>query len=178
MKKIHLLLLALAVLAVPFAAQAKTCAGTSCNYIDAATNSGFEFTPNHGQYWTYGSGISFVPQSACSAGYVAQIGTGSAIWRFPYVDASYSSYKLQFKAFLPGDTNNYYDELKVTVKNNATQVTETMYLHGSSFDSSCSYIDFYLSNDYDLANVTVTFESGGLSSHYWQIDDVGFFAYY
>jgi hypothetical protein len=119
-----------------------------------------------------------VTENVCYGSYVAALDNGEAIWRFPYVDATYSSFKLQFRAYLPGDTNNFYDELKVTVKNNATQVTETMYLHGNSYDTHCGYNSFYLSNDYSNANVTVTFQSGGLSSHVWQVEDVGFFAYY
>jgi hypothetical protein len=177
MRKVSAVLFALAVLITPYA-DAKTCAGISCNYIDAATNSGFENTPNHGQSWNYDAGVTFVTENSCYNTYVAALDNGEAIWRFPYVDDTYSSFKVQFRAFLPGDTNNFYDELKVTVKNNATQVTETMYLHGNSYDTQCGFVNFYLSNDYSNANVTVTFESGSLSSHVWQIDDVGFFAYY
>jgi hypothetical protein len=176
MKKIYLVLLALVVLATPYA-EAKTCYGISCNYIDAATNSGFD-NATHGQYWTYDSGVTFVTENSCYSSYVAALDNGEAIWRFPYVDATYSSFKLSFRAYLPGDTNNFYDELKITVKDNSTNVTETMYLHGNSYDTQCGYINFYLSNNYSNHNVTVTFQSGGLSSHVWQIDDVGFFAYY
>jgi hypothetical protein len=176
MKKIFVALLALAVLVTPYA-EAKTCVGTTCNYIDAATNSGFD-NASHGAYWSYDSGVTFVTENICSGGsYVAALDNGEAIWRFPYIDAAYSSYKLSFKAYLPGDTNNFYDELKITVKNNSTQVTETMYLHGNSYNTSCSAVEFYLSNDYDYVNTTVVFESGGLSSHVWQIEDVGFWAY-
>jgi hypothetical protein len=174
MKKIYVVLVALVVLVTPYA-EAKTCAGNSCNYIDAATNSGFS---SGGSNWSYDAGVSFATGSACSTGNVAQLQNYEAIWRFPYVDASYSSFKLSFKAYLPGDTNNFYDELKVTVKNNSTQVTETMYLHGNSWDTSCSAYEWYLNNDYSNVNVTVTFEAGGLSSHTWEIDDVGFWAYY
>lgn len=176
MKKIYLVMLALVVLVTPYA-EAKTCYGISCNYIDAATNSGFE-NATHGQYWTYDSGVTFVTENSCYSSYVAALDNGEAIWRFPYVDATYSSFKLSFRAYLPGDTNNFYDELKITVKDNSTNVTETMYLHGNSYDTQCGYINFYLSNNYSNHNVTVTFQSGGLSSHVWQIDDVGFFAYY
>lgn len=176
MKKIFTVLFALAVLVTPYA-EAKTCYGISCNYIDAATNSGFE-NSNPGAYWNYDSGVTFPTESSCYNSHVAQLDNGEAIWRFPLVDAAYSSYKLQFRAYLPGDTNNFYDELKVTVTNRDTGISETMTLHGSSYDTHCGYNTFYLSNDYDYADVTVTFESGTFSNHVWQIDDVGFFAYY
>lgn len=177
MKKLFVVLFALAVLITPYA-EAKTCVGGTCNYIDAATNSGFDAS-NHGQYWAYDPGVTFVSPSACAnnTSYVAQLDNTEAIWRFPYIDASYSSYKISFKAYLPGDTNNFYDELKITVRNNTTMVTETMYLHGSSFDNCDPTIEWYLSNDYDLDNTVVVFESGSFSSHAWQIDDVGFWAY-
>jgi hypothetical protein len=176
MKKLFVVLLALTALITPYA-EAKTCYGISCNYID--TNSGFDATPNHGQSWSYDAGVTFAATSVCSNNnsYVALLDNTEAIWRFPFIDDSYSSYKLSFKAYLPGDTNNFYDELKVSVKNNTTQVTETMYLHGNSFDNCGNTIEWYLSNDYDLTNTTVVFESGTFSSHVWQIEDVGFWAY-
>lgn len=175
MKKVYLVLFALvAVLVTPYA-EAKTCYGISCNYIDAATNSGFG---SDGAYWSYDSGVSFPIDSSCYSSKVAQLDNGEAIWRFPYVDASYSSFKLSFRAYLPGDTNNFYDELKVTVTNRDTNVSETMYLHGNSYDTHCGSNQWYLSNDYSNADVLVVFESGGLSSHSWQIEDVGFWAYY
>ncbi len=174
MKKIFVVLFALAVLITPYA-EAKTCYGISCNYIDAATNSGFA---SDGAYWSYDAGVTFPTETSCYSSKVAALDNGEAIWRFPYVDATYSSFKLSFRAYLPGDTGNFYDELKVTVKNRDTGVSETMYLHGNSYDTHCGYNNFYLSNNYSNANVLVTFESGGLSSHVWQIEDVGFFAYY
>jgi hypothetical protein len=174
MKKVYLVLFALAVLVTPYA-EAKTCYGISCNYIDAATNSGFA---SNGAYWTYDPGVTFPTETSCYSSKVAELDNGEAIWRFPLIDAAYSSYKLSFRAYLPGDTNNFYDELTVTVTNRDTGVSESMVLHGSSYDTHCASNQFYLANDYDYADVTVTFESGGFSNHKWQIDDVGFWAYY
>lgn len=174
MKKIYLALLAVVVLVTPFA-QAMTCYGSVyCNFID--TNSGFE---SGGLYWNYDAGVTFPLETTCYLNnHVANLDNGEAIWRFPFVNGTFTSFKLSFKAFLPGDTNNFYDELKVTVRNRDTGASETMYLHGNSYDSNCNFNTFYLSNNYSNANVLVTFESGGFSLHPWQIDDVGFFAYY
>jgi len=175
MKKIYVVLVALTVLVTPYA-EAKTCYASNCNFID--TNWGFEnSTP--GQYWGYDSGVTFPTETTCYLNnHVANLDNGEAIWRFPFIDGTFSTFKLTFKAFLPGDSGNFYDELKVTVRNRDTGASETMYLHGNSYDSNCNYNEFYLSNNYSNANISVTFESGGFSLHPWQIDDVGFFAYY
>jgi hypothetical protein len=174
MKKIFVVLVALTLLVTPYA-QAKTCSGGVCNYID--TNPSFETSPSHGTSWSYDPGVTFVQEYACTSGsWVASLDNGEAIWRFPYIDAAYSNFKLTFKAYLPGSTNNFYDELKVTVKNNSTQVTETYYVHGNSAPG-CTLVNFVLANDYDYTNTTVVFESGGFSTHAWQIDDVSFLAW-
>jgi hypothetical protein len=177
MKKIFVVLLALAAVIAPYA-QAKTCTGTYCNYID--TNPGFEDTPSHGYRWSYVAGVTFAPTSVCpsNSSYVAQLENTEEIWRFPFIDAAYSSYKLTFDVYLPGDTNNFYDELTISVKNNTTQITETMTLHGSSFDNCQGTVEFPLNNDYDYDNTTVVFSSGTFSNHVWQIDNVSFLAYY
>jgi hypothetical protein len=178
MKKIYSVLLAVTVLVFTPYAQAMTCyGGVYCIFTD--TNPGFEnATP--GQYWSYDTGVTFPTESTCYLNnHVANLDNGEDIWRFPFVNGTFTSFKLQFKAFLPGDTNNFYDELKVTVRNRDTGVEEVMYLHGNSYDgSNCSFNNFYLSNDYSNANTMVLFEAGGLSSHAWQIDDVSFIGYY
>ena len=175
MKKIYVLLVAVAVL-VTSQAQALTCYASYCEILD--TNPGFE-NSTHGQYWTYDAGVTFPTVNTCFNGnYVANLDNTEAIWRFPFANGTYSSFVLSFKAYLPGDTGNFYDELKITVKNRDTGVSETMYLHGNSYDTSCSPNVWYLSNNYSNANVLITFESGGFSLHPWQIDDVSFRGYY
>ena len=176
MKKISVVLLALVALVAPYA-EAKTCYGTSCNYID--TNAGFQ-NPNPGDNWSKDPGVTFPSATWClNTSVVASLDNTEAIWRFPFVDDSYSDFKLRFRAYLVDDTDNFYDELKITVKNRDTGISETMTLHGSSFDNcEQDFINFELDNDYSYSDVTVTFESGTFSSHAWQIDDVSFFAYY
>jgi hypothetical protein len=175
MKKLSLVLMILAVLVTPYA-EAKTCSSNWCNFIDS--NSGFEnSTP--GQYWNFDSGVTFPTETTCYLNnHVAQLDNTEAIWRFPFVDGTFSTFTLSFKAFLPGDNDNFYDELVVTVRNRDTNVSETTTLHGSSYNgSNCNYYSFNLNNNYSNANVLVTFQSGSLSTHTWQIDDVGLFGY-
>ena len=174
MKTICTVLLALSVLLTPLA-QAKTCSGTWCNYID--TNDGFESGGANWSYW----GVSFPLETTCySNNHAAEMQNTEWIQR-PYwnVDNTYSSFNLQFRAFLPGDSDNYYDELKITVTNLTTNVSEIFYLHGSSYNGAqCGKNVIPLANNYSNADVTVKFQSGTFSSHNWQIDDVGFFAFY
>lgn len=174
MKRILVVLFALTVLVTPYA-EAKTCYSNWCNYID--TNSGFESSPAS-QYWSQ-IGVTFPIETTCYINnHVAELENTEAIWRFPFINGTHTSFTLQFKAFLPGDNNNFYDELKVTVRNRDTGVSETMYLHGSNYNgSNCNYNVFYLSNNYSNANVLVEFESGSFSLLKWQIDDVGLFGY-
>jgi hypothetical protein len=174
MKKIYAVLVALAVLVTPYA-QAMTCYPSYCEFID--TNPGFE-NATHGQYWNYDPGVTFPNPNTCSTGYVAELDNTEAIWRFPFVNGTFSSFTLSFNVYLPGDTNNFYDELKVTVRNRDTGVEEVTYLHGNSIDTSCTLYTISLSNNYSNRNTMVLFESGSFSSHAWQIDNVSFKGYY
>jgi hypothetical protein len=173
MKKVSLVLLALVALATPYA-QAKTCFGISCNYID--TNSGFQSSPSDTD-WTV-SGVSFVTETSCYSTTVPEIGATDSVSRSFYVDDTYSSFSLQFRLFLPNDTNSAYDQLVVTVTNDDTSVSEVFYYNGNTYNTQCGKRVISLSNDYSNSNVTVTFYGSGLTAHPWQIDDVGFYAYY
>jgi hypothetical protein len=170
MKKLFSVFVAMVLFVVPYA-QAKTCFGVSCNYIDGATNSGFEQGLS---YWTTGGAT--VATGSCYSSNMAVFDNGDYVSRSFYVDNTYTSYKVIFRAYLPGDNDNFYDELKVRVTNNDTGAYEEYTLHGSSYTNSCNYITFNLSNDYDYANVTVKITSGNFSLLDWQVDDVGFFA--
>lgn len=172
MRKIYSVFVAVLLLVVPYA-EAKTCSGISCNYIDAATNSGFSSGLS---YWTTGGAT--VVTGSCFSSNMAQLDNTDYVQRSFNVDDSYTSYKVVFRAYLPGDNDNFYDELKVRVTNDDTGAYEEYVLHGSSYTNNCNYNTFYLSNDYDGANVTVKISSGNFSLLDWQIDDVGFFATY
>jgi len=173
MKKVSLVLLALTVFVTPYA-QAKTCFGISCNYID--TNSGFQSSPPYTN-WTV-SGVSFVTETSCYGTIVAEIGATDSVSRSFYVDDTYSGFSLQFRLFLPIDTNSAYDQLVVTVTNNDTSVSEAFYYNGNTYTTQCGKRVLDLANDYSNSDVTVTFYGSGLTAHPWQIDDVGFYAYY
>lgn len=182
MKTLTVAALVFALLVVPNA-EAKTCFGYSCNYIDAADNNHFSDGCDD---WTCSS-VSIVTSTTCSNGSnVAQIGNYAVLTRGPFtVDNTYTNayqigqttFKLTFKLQLPGDTDNFYDELTVKVRDNTTGAEETTVFHGSS-TAACSSQTIWLSNNYSNHSVTVTFTGGSLISHPWQVDDVNFFAYY
>jgi hypothetical protein len=173
MKKIFSVLVAVVLFVVPYA-EAKTCFGISCNYIDAATNNHFGSGFN---YWT-NNGATIANPGVCYSSPMAAFSAGANISRGFYVDNAYTSYKVTFRAWLVNDNDNFYDELKVRVTNNDTGAYEQYTLHGSSYTNSCNSITFNLSNDYDYANVTVKISSGNFSIREWQVDDVSFFATY
>lgn len=173
MKKVALVLVALIPFVTPYA-QAKTCFGISCNYID--TNSAFEVSPPDTD-WTV-DGASFVTETSCYNTTVAQIGPSDSISISFYVDSTYSDFSLQFRLFLPIDPNSAYDQLVVTVRNNDTNVSEAFYYNGNTYNTQCGKLALDLSNDYSNSEVTVTFYGSGLTAHPWQIDNVGFFAYF
>jgi hypothetical protein len=83
MKKVFLVLLVLTVLVTPYA-QAKTCFGISCNYID--TNAGFQSSPPDTS-WT-ASGVSFVTETSCYNTTACEIGATDSVSRSFYVDGS------------------------------------------------------------------------------------------
>jgi hypothetical protein len=171
MRKIFSVFVAVLLLVAPYA-QAKTCFGISCNYIDAATNSHFGSGLS---YWNTGG--ASVATGNCYSSNMAVLNPGEWLERDQFeVDDVYTSYKVQFRAWLVNDNDNFYDELKVRVTNDDTGVYEEWVLHGSNYTNHCGYNTFNLNNDYDGANVTVKFTSGNFTLKDWQIDDVGFFA--
>jgi hypothetical protein len=170
MKKFFSVVVAAMLLFAPYA-DAKTCTAISCNYID--TNAGFAsgFTD-----WTTG-GATIANPGNCYSSAMAELSPGDTLERPAfYVDNSYASYKLVFRAWLVNDNNNYYDELKVRVTNTDTGAYEEMSMNGLSYTNQCGYIVFNLNNDYDLSHVTVKFYTGNFTIRNWQLDDVGFFA--
>lgn len=183
MKTLTVAALVFALLVVPIA-EAKTCAGLACNYID--TNPGFS---SDCTYWdcpgpTYYP--SFPNSTTCSnSTKVCQLGNYAVIKRHFEVDDTYentygigiTAFKLKFDLNLPNDSNNFYDELTVTVRNDDTGDEETTVYRGTNV-GSCQTIDLVLYDDYSEANVTVTFRAGGLLLHPWQIDNVSFWAYF
>lgn len=89
----------------------------------------------------------------------------------------FSLYELIATYHLINDTDNYYDQLTITVTNNDTNVSEAFYLRGSTW-TNCPLTaqSFTMANDYDNANVTVCFYVSSLSTSGWYIDNVGFWA--
>lgn len=175
MKKIFIVLLALTALVSPYA-QAKTCSGSSCNYIDV--NGDFQSSPAS-SHWSPDTGVLFIGEGLCYYTTVADIPPGKGIDRETfYVDGNFSSFQVQFRAFLPVDINSVYDELRVIVTNTDTGVSEVLTMNSYNSSQSCSKRTFSLSRNYSHAHVKVRFEIGGLAQYGWQIDDVTFFAFY
>jgi hypothetical protein len=174
MRKIFIVFVAVLLLVTPYA-QAKTCAGFTCNYID--TNSGFESGLTS---WTTG-GVTVATGNCYSSNMANFIPGPPGRWlqrdQFQ-VDDTFTSYKLVYRAWLVNDANNFYDELKVRVTNDDTGVYEEQVLHGSNYTNACGSNEFNLVNDYDGARVTVKFIMGNFTIRTWQVDDVGFFATY
>jgi len=171
--KLHVLLIAVVLLAVPFNAQAQSCGGLACNYvIDGA------FT-NEDTYWTRSANATWDYVPGCLWGNptttVAEPNNSGTVSQTFYVNDAYTSYSMRFVAFLVNDTNTFYDQLKAKVYNHTTGVTETLQLNGNYYDGSCAYNTFTLSNDYDYDWVTVTFEVSYLTYGTWQVDDVAWF---
>lgn len=176
MKKLHLILAAIALFAIPFAAQAQSCSGLSCDYI---TDGAFT---QEDTYWTRSAYATWDYVPGCLWGNptttVAEPNNSGTISQTFLVNGSYTSYSIRFVAFLLNDNNSFYDQLKVKVYNHTTNVTETIQLNGNNYTGSCTYNSYVLSNDYDNDYVTVTLEVSYSSLGTWQVDDVAFFARY
>ena len=164
MKSVRLALIAVVILAVPVTASA--CLFSACDYITNGT-----FT-NNGTGWNTG-GASFVNGTGCSTSKMAELAPGEYIEQ-TFTPGAHSSWELLYRAFIVNDTDNYYDQLMITVTNNSTSQVEAFNLRGSSYTSSCTYLSHILSNDYDNVSVTVRFEVQSLGTSSWRIDNVAF----
>lgn len=170
--KLYCIVLSLVVLIAPYA-QAKTCFMTSCNYI---TDGAFVYG---GTYWNESSTVTY-PTIAndCKTSKLAELWNTDYIEQSFYVDNGYSNgFTLEFHAYLIDDTDNWYDQLTIRVTNTDTNVTETFYMRGSSYNTQCGTQVLNLSNDYSLHNVKVRFEVSYLSIGKWQLDDVAFWGH-
>jgi hypothetical protein len=149
--------------------QAKYCTVISCNftYVNGNFEDGFdEWLPS--PYATVADGECY--------GDAAILDPGDSVEREFEVDDDYVSYKIQFRAWLVNDNDNYFDELKVRVTNDDTGAYEEFTLNGLSYTNGCNNVVRNLSNNYDNADVTIKFYLGNFSIRTWQVDDVGFYA--
>lgn len=171
MKNIHLVLLAVVLLAVPFAAQAKTCTQISCYYtLDPTFSAG-------GTDWTEVGSVNYTTTSTCSSNDVAELSPGEAVYQDFYVDGDFTSYAAHFDAYILNSGNNWYDQITFTVTNLDTNVSESVTLNDLSYDNTCTDTSLPLSNNYDYANVRIKVSvAGGLAIRTWQTDNVFFWA--
>lgn len=91
-----------------------------------------------------------------------------------FTASQFSLWELTATYHLINDTDNYYDQLTMSVTNNSTSVTEGFYLRGSTWTNCGGGTTSTMSNDYDNISVTVRFEVSSLSTSGWYIDNVGF----
>lgn len=165
--KLHVLLIAVVLLAISFHAQAQT------QYV---TDGAFTYEDT---YWTRSANATWDYVPGCLWGNptttVAEPNNSGTVSQSFYVGTTHVSYALRFVAFLLNDNENFYDQLKAKVYNHTTGVTETVQLNGNSYNGSCTYNVVNLSNDYDNDWVTITFEVSALATGTWQVDDVSFF---
>jgi len=169
-KKIYSVVLALVVLMTPYV-QAKTCFYNQCDYI---TDGGFTYGST---YWQTGggNGVTFPNDTSCYGSKVAHLDNTEWISQSFYVDDTYTGgFDLQLRIYHLNDTDNWYDQLRITVTNTDTNVSEVFYVRGSSYTTSCGLNVFHLSNDYSNAHVTVKFDVAYLALGQFELDDVGF----
>lgn len=171
MTTLRVLAVSLLILALPFSAQAKECWGFQpvCNYI---TDGDFA---NGGASWTESAGTSYPSVYRCNyTTNVAEMQGTEYIEQTVSVDQSHSEFGISFEAYLQNDTNDWYDELKVTVTNLTTNQSEIFYLRGSSYNSTCTAQTYALSNDYSNTNVKIRFQVGTYALGTWEVDHVTF----
>ncbi len=129
-----------------------------------------------GEYWDEGGDVSYPQQSLCGSGSSntrALLEPGESISQ-TFETGEFNQYDLLFNAWLVSDTNNFYDQLTITVRNESTNATEVFYARGTTWTNCSSSFSQTLQNDYDNVNVTVTFEVSGTSMSGWYIDNAAF----
>jgi len=167
MKARYLVAVALAVLVMPFSAQA-TCILNSC-----IINEDPDFS-DAGMYWTESGNVTYGNITTCSGTSArVRIDPGQSISQ-TFTPGSNFDYNLLLDAFLVNDTDNFYDQLTVTVRNNSTNVSEVFYERGSAWTNCSSTFSKDLTNDYDNVSVTVTVAVSSLSTSGWYLDNVAF----
>lgn len=177
MKKFYAAFLVFVFVVVTPVAQAKSCILNGCQYVSNATFS------SDGLYWTTGggNGVTFPYASQCgtTTNKVAHLDNTEYIEQSFYVDDTYVEFSLNFNLWHLNDTNNFYDQLRITVTNDDTNVSEVFYIRGSSFTTNCSSLqqNYNLANDYSNANVTVKFDVSYSSLGQYEIDNVGFWGF-
>ena len=140
-----------------------------------------DFDPTTG--WTKNAATTYpVINDPCLSGAplnkVAQMANGAWL-QSPtmYINSSATHFEVEFNLYLLDDADDWYDELKVIVKNQDTNATETFYIRGDTYDTTCTRKLLTLSNNYRNHNVSVRFEVGWLTLGKFQIDTVSFWSY-
>lgn len=173
-----LVLLAAALITTTTANAAPICFGGSCNWM---INGNFSNITG----WTY-SGTTFPsPNDPCLFGAppnkLAELGTNHWL-QSPtlFIDSSYyvavDHFEVAFNLYLLNDTNNWWDQLTIQVKNTTTGQVETFYISGDQYTTSCTKVKLTLANDYSDSNVEVKFKNSYLALGQWQIDNVAFWS--
>jgi hypothetical protein len=172
-KKTYSIILAFAILFLPFNAEAAICSpdGLHCNWI---TNSTFA---SSGTGWTAIGTPTYPLEASCFSSRVAELEGGDGIEQTFSVTGTWTSFTVELLPILLNDTNNFYDELKIQVTNTGTGVTETKYIRGNSFSTTCNTSVLNLSNNYSNATVRVRVTVGGFATGVYQIDNLSFWSH-
>lgn len=157
----------LAVFVLPFSAYA------NCMFDGCILNLNANFSTGPGSYWTPGGSVTFPQQALCGSGstnHRALLDPGESISQ-TFEAGVWDQYDLLFNAWLVNDTENFYDQLTITVRNESTQVSEVFYFRGTTWTNCSSSFSQTLQNDYDNVDITLTFEVSSLASSGWYIDN-------
>jgi hypothetical protein len=173
-QRYRVLFLILAI-AMPITGHAKECFDMFVPWCQFITNGDFD---NGGSGWS--SNAFFTTANRCNATNepVVQLENTEYIEQTFYVDDTFSSFSVGYELFLLNDTNNWYDELKITVTNLSTNATELRRVRGSAFNSTCAAQGWQLSGNYSNVWVKVRFEAGTYTLGTWEVDRVQFSAIY
>lgn|GEM_PF-1710442 len=189
MRKLLLLTLiaAASLLGTPAAQAAPSCIGVYCDWI---LNGGFEQgTDRSADKWSDSPDMTFpaVRDSCLSGAPITKVaeftrGETGPSWVSQLRYPTYGThYQVAFHIVdLIGDTNSWWDVLRVTVTDYNTNTVEQFTIQGSQFDvSNCATHrwTFNLSNNYYLHNVEVKFEIGAFTTAKFQIDNVSLWSW-
>jgi hypothetical protein len=161
-------------------------AGPSCSYpyCDWVLNGRFENgTDTSAKYWTGSANVRYptITDPCGSFPYptytkVAQLKRTDLVSQQMYPDYG-THFSVQFRLFLLDDTESFYDQLRVSVKNLDTGALEKYEIHGNTFNSTCAWQTVPLSNNYNSHNVELKFEVASLATGTFQLDYVVFWSW-
>lgn len=152
--------------------------GPDCQWV---VNGTFD-SPGTPAPWAYSPGVTFPIDTQCAGTRVAKLVTNTPakewISQQMYLDPAYAQPHAQvvFSLALRDDTNSFYDQLKVTVKDlDVPNVFEEYAIHGNGFNGECpTRIVWNLFRNYGGHRVELKFDIASLSTGTFIIENVQF----